>query len=71
MQKKFHNLQTEVLFILGSTSDTRGRRCLVRLDGVENTIFQDDLTDTEILNLIGIEGKDLALIREFFNERTG
>jgi len=63
----FHDSQTELLFILASTKDTRGRRVLVRCDGVENTIFPETLKDTAILNLIGIDSKGLELIQRFFS----
>jgi len=62
---KFHDSQTELLFILASTKDTRGRRVLVRCDGVENTVYPETLKDTAILNLIGVEAKELALIQQF------
>jgi hypothetical protein len=67
MQKlKFHASETpEILFILGSTSDTRGRRCLVRLDGTENVVYPDDLAD-ETLHLIGLNDRELAIIQRFF-----
>lgn len=65
---KFHTPQTELLFILGSTRDTKGRRVLVRCEGVENTVYPDDLGDRDILSLIGIDGKELELITGFFEK---
>jgi len=63
---KFHDLQAELLFILGSTKDARGRRVLVRCDNVENVIYPETL-ESEALHLIGIDSKGLELIQRFFN----
>jgi len=68
---KFHDSETaELLFVIDGT-DKKGRRVICRYpSGVENTIFRDDLADTEILSLIGVESKEeLALIKDFFNSR--
>jgi len=42
---KFHNQETELLFVTGSTADRRGRRVICRYPGgVENTMFPETLT---------------------------
>jgi len=65
--QKLHTPQTELLFILASTKDTKGRRVLVRYPGgVENTLYQDDL-DSEALGLIGIGTQELKQIQQFFS----
>lgn len=60
--------EVEILYIVGSNRDNR-RRVLVRYEGTENTIYQDDLADTKVLSLIGVEAgsKELELIQQFFN----
>ena len=65
---KFHIPKTEILFVIASSRDTKGRRVLVRCEGVENTIYKDDMND-ETLALIGIGTQELKQIQQFFSGR--
>ena len=64
---KLHNSEPELIYILGTSRDSKGRRVLVKFDGVENTIYPETLKDMAILPLIGIDSKEkLELIQSFF-----
>ena len=66
MKQKFD--KPELIFIMRSTADKRGRRVVVRSGCVENTLYRDDI-DADTLALIGIGRTELQQIREFLAGR--
>ena len=66
---KAYSIEPELVYILGTSRDTLGRRVVVKYDNVENTIYPETLKEKAILPLLGVEAKELALISEFLTER--
>ena len=62
---KLAHLEPEILYILNSSKDNKGKRVRIIYSGCENTLFSDDLGNPEALKLIGVEAKELALISQF------
>ena len=60
-----HKIKAELLYILGSNMDKKGRRVLVRVGIVENVIFPQDMADPELMSLIGLESVDVQAVRAF------
>jgi hypothetical protein len=61
----------EILFVVASNLDRRGRRCIIREGGCENTIWpEDDIQDIDIA-LLGITSRQSEQIREFLGNGEG
>ncbi len=66
MQKKFRHVDNEILYVAGSSLDRRGKRVLVRGNGVENVIYPEDGVDEVDVRLLGITPKDKRHIQHWF-----
>lgn len=66
VQKKFRQVDMEILYVAGSSLDTRGKRVLVREGVVENVIYPEDGVDDVDIKLLGISVKDKRYIERFF-----
>jgi hypothetical protein len=62
---KQHITDPELLFILGSSKDTRGRRVMVRCQRCENTVYQGDNLGDPTLNLVGVGESERKAIEHF------
>lgn len=55
----------EILFVIYSSKDDKGKRVIVRLDNTENVVYPGELDDP-ILKIIGLDNVDIKKISEFF-----
>ncbi len=59
----------EILYVAGSSMDSRGRRVLVQEGVVENVIYREDGVTEADVKLLGITEKDKGYIEKWFAGR--
>jgi len=68
VQKKFRQVNMEILYVAGSSLDARGKRVLIREGVIENVIYPEDGVDDVDIKLLGLSVKDKRYIERFFAE---
>ena len=68
----FHRnpMSMEILFVVGSSRDKRGRRVLIRKDIVENVIYQAEEVNGTDMKLLGLTQTQRKQIESFLRGPT-
>lgn len=59
----------EILYVISSSSDKKGKRVIVIYDNIENILFPGDEDDKNVSKLIGLDNNDLENIKHFFSNK--
>lgn len=60
-------IRKEILYVLSSSRDNKGKRVIVIFDNTENTLFPGE-EDDPISKIIGLDESDISQIKRFWGQ---